>query len=216
MWRWAFLPPQQQQLDEVYRSLWHSLLRWLVSGADLLPGQQMALRSDKISFSTFEPAAAMLVMREEAMKGPIPKIELRDESGKALQTVTPVPMGDEPGSFRVVFGKLPEGRYQARIAGAAETDSGATVVFDVRSHFEEQLDLKARPDLMARIAQDSGGAVLTGDKPQTIATHFQEYVGRSRPQRIRRISAWDRWWVLIAVFGVWGTAWALRRSGGLV
>src|SRR5262249_23091814 len=48
MWRWAFLPPMQQQNDEVYRSLWHSLLRWLVSSADLLPNQKLALRSDKV------------------------------------------------------------------------------------------------------------------------------------------------------------------------
>ncbi len=216
MWRWAFLPPQQQQLDEVYRSLWHSLLRWLVSGADLLPGQQMALRSDKISFSTFEPAAAMLVMREESLKGPTPRIELRGEDGKVVQTATAAPLGDEPGSFRVMFGRLPEGRYQARVAGAPETDPATTAVFDVRSLFEEQLDLKARPDLMARIAEISGGSVLTGDKPGIIAAEFQRYSEQSRPQRIRRLSAWDRWWVLLAVFAVWGAAWAVRRSGGLV
>jgi len=28
---------------------------------------------------------------------------------------------------------------------------------------DERLDLKARPDLMARIAEESGGAVLEGD-----------------------------------------------------
>jgi hypothetical protein len=216
MWRWAFLPPQQQQLDEVYRSLWHGLLRWLVSGADLLPGQQMALRCDKISFSTFEPAAAMLVMREEALKGPTSPIELRGGDGKVVRTVTPVPMGDEPGSFRVMFGKLPEGRYQAHVAGTPDTDPATTAVFDVRSLFEEQLDLKARPDLMARIAEVSGGAILTGDEPGMIVEQFQQYAEHSRPQRIRRLSAWDRWWVLLVVFGVWATAWAARRSGGLV
>src|SRR5207244_2789081 len=65
MWRWAFLPPQYQQYEEVYGSLWHSLLRWLVSSAGLLPGQQLALRADKVSFSTTEPATATLLVRED-------------------------------------------------------------------------------------------------------------------------------------------------------
>ena len=33
MWRWAFLAPQYQQQESVYTSLWHSLMRWLTSGA---------------------------------------------------------------------------------------------------------------------------------------------------------------------------------------
>src|SRR5262249_30186309 len=44
MWRWAFLPPQYQEHEAVYAGLWQSLLRWLISGAGLVPGQDWALR----------------------------------------------------------------------------------------------------------------------------------------------------------------------------
>jgi hypothetical protein len=220
MWRWAFLPPQQQELDEVYQTLWHNLLRWLVSSADLLPGQKLALRSDKISFSTQEPATATLILREEAAKGQVPRVVLeKPEANKkpvVVQTVTPTPVGDEPGTFRVVFGKLPEGRYLARVEGSSPGDFAASAVFDVRSLFEEQLDLQARPDLMKRIADDSGGAVLTGDTPEILAQQLQKKLDSTRSPRIRRLSAWDNIWIFITVLGVWGIAWSLRRSGGLV
>jgi hypothetical protein len=216
MWRWAFLPPQQKAHDEVYRSLWHSLLRWLASSATLLPGQKLALRSDKVNFGTGEPATATLLLREEtaAAKGPL--IELRGGGLDKPRTVTPVPLGDEPGAYRVVFGPLPEGRYQARVAGAGAEDTASDTAFDVRSLADEQLDLKARPDLMARIAQESGGAVLASGSADEIITLFREHLERGRTQRVRRLSAWDRWWVLLAVIGAWTAAWAVRRSGGLV
>src|SRR5262249_38833843 len=153
MWRWAFLPPPQQKQDEVYRALWQGLLRWLASSADLLPGQKLALRSDKVRFTSTEPASVTLLIREEDAAGPVPQVELTGDGGPR-QAVKPVALGDEPGVFRVAFGKLPEGRYQARVAGASEGDPSATAAFDVRSPSDEQLDLTARPDLMARIAQE--------------------------------------------------------------
>jgi hypothetical protein len=213
LWRWAFLPPQQQDQDDVYRGLWHGLLRWLVSSTDLLPGQKLALRSDKLSFGSTEAATGTLVLRDET--GGPPKVQLLAETGQPLQTVTPTPLGDEPGSYRVSFGKLKEGRYLARVDGAAAEPAGTTA-FDVRSLFEEQLDLQARPDLMARIAADSGGVALTADRPGEVADAYREHLERSRPPRVRRLSAWDRWWVLVGVIGLWGAAWALRRSGGLI
>lgn len=216
MWRWAFLPPQQQELDQIYQTLWHNLLRWLVSSADLLPGQKLALRGDKISFGTMEPATATLILREEAAKGQVPKVELINQATKEKRSITPTPVGDEPGTFRVVFGKLPEGRYLARVEGASSGDLAASAVFDVRSLFEEQLDLQARPDLMQRIATDSGGAVLTNDTPDALAQQLQEKLDKDRSPRIRRLSAWDRWWLLLFVLGVWSCAWSLRRAGGLV
>jgi hypothetical protein len=213
MWRWAFLPAEQQQAADVYRDLWHGLLRWLVSSTDLLPGQKLALRSDKIVFSTREPATATLLLRDEAGGAAAPAVELTGAGVEKPRPVVPVPMGDEPGTFRLVFGKLPEGHYQARVGGG---DPGGSTAFDVRSPSDEQLDVKARPDLMARIAVDSGGAVLDGDSPRAIVRQFREHVHQHRPQRVRRLSAWDRWWVLVGVFAVWGSAWGLRRASGLV
>jgi hypothetical protein len=217
MWRWAFLPPQQKAHEEVYQALWHSLLRWLASSAVLLPGQKLALRSDRVSFGTGESATATLLLRDDAAGTNVPRVELTGGETTKPRTVTPVPMGEEAGAYRVVFGPLPEGCYQARVVGAGEqAGSAGETAFDVRSFSQEQLDLKARPDLMARLAQESGGAVLATESADEILGRFHDYLQRGRPARVQRLSAWDRWGVLLGVFGVWAAAWATRRSGGLV
>jgi hypothetical protein len=214
MWRWAFLAPQYHAQDDVYADLWHSLLRWLVSSTGLLPGQTMSLRSDKVTFGTTENCSATLLLRDAAA-GQVPTVELTGDALPTPQTVTPVPLGDEPDTYRVPFGKLPDGRYQARIV-AEGNDVAWQTTFDVRSLLEEQLDVRARPDIMERIAADSGGAVLGPSAASEIATHFRAHLARSRPPRVTRITAWDRWWLLTTVLALWTVAWGLRRSGGLI
>src|ERR1700733_4518755 len=54
MWRWAFLAPAYQDQDQVYTSLWHSMMRWLSSGQELSTGQRYSLRGDKVRFGDDE------------------------------------------------------------------------------------------------------------------------------------------------------------------
>ncbi|MEP0843978.1 MAG: hypothetical protein HRF43_14840 [Phycisphaerae bacterium] len=228
LWRWAFLPPQQQEHDAVYGTLWHSLLRWLATGGGLMPGQKLALRADKMRFAANEPAAATLRLRE-APAGALPQVELIGPDGQA-RTLTAAALKDEPGTYRVLMGRLPVGRYELRAAAAAgrpatrraagtrpAAEGGEeSTLFEVAAPIDEQLDLNARPDLMARIADESGGAVLAEASAVEIRERFREHTQAHRPPRIRRTSVWDRWWAMLLVFATWTAGWALRRSGGLI
>ena len=216
MWRWAFLPPAYAEHDATYATLWQSLLRWLVSGAGLLPGQDMALRADKVTFGIREAATATLLMRKEAAQGQILQIELTGDGIDGTRTLVPTPTGDAPGVYRVMFGPLPEGRYQARIEGQPLHKSGSMAAFDIRDLMEERLDLKARPDLMERIAKGTGGVVLKTDDPREIADSFVAHLEKSHSERIRRTIAWDRGWVFAATVVLWAISWSLRRHAGLV
>ncbi len=219
MWRWAFLPPANQDRDEVYGALWHGFFRWLVSSAGLPPGQQMALRSDKVSFGITEQATATLLERLEGAAATAPAagrsltVVLSGTGIQGTRTVTAVPSGDDPGVYRVVFGKLPEGRYEAKVAGQAGMET--RTLFDVRSFGEEQLDLTPRPDLMAYVANESGGKVI-GDAGGDVVREFKEHLQKTRPVRVIRATAWDRWWVLAGVLALWAVAWGLRRKSGLI
>jgi hypothetical protein len=217
MWRWAFLAPEYQQHDAVYGTLWQSLVRWLVSSVGLVPGQDLAFRVDRVSYQAGEPVSAVVLQRVAAPQQAL-SVELRQEGAADVQSFTPVPLGDEPGVFQVPFGALAEGRYTARITGneSDAADATTTVAFEVRPFYGEQLDVAARPDLMARIAQDSGGRAFDQVDPGALAAEFAEHIADTRPERVRRITAWDRWWVLVGVIGLWAGAWAIRRSSGLV
>jgi hypothetical protein len=225
MWRWAFLPPQYQSQEEIYRGLWQSLLRWLISGGDsLTPGKQMMLRGDKVTFLSTEPATATLLLREDAnRRGEIPKIELLSSfaaPGAAAaepKVFAPTAAGEEVGTYRVNFGVLLDGRYTAKVAGAKPDDASAVAVLDVRNVSEEQLDLRARPDLMQRIADDSGGTVLSSeDAADELAAKFKQHLARTRPTQVEHVPAWDHWWAMLGVILVWGANWAVRRASGLV
>ncbi len=148
MWRWAFLAPKFQEHEQVYGSLWHSLIRWLVANAGLLPNQQLLLRPDKASFSTTEPSTATMLTRQELAAGEVPLVELSGGDLKGPKQFTPASSGDEPGAYRVVFGKLAEGRYEARVQGRPADEAASRTVFDVRRNLTEQLNLaaQARPD----------------------------------------------------------------------
>jgi hypothetical protein len=216
MWRWAFLAPAHQAADPVYDALWQGLMRWLVAGGGLAPGQSLALRSDKVSFFSEEPVAATLLVREESAAGDVPLVELKRADGTIVGSFTPAAMGDEPGVYRIAFGRLAEGTYEAALVGHTAGATETSIGLDVRPNFTEQLDTAARPDLLARMAEESGGALLPEGSGKEIARQFQEHLSRSRPMQVREITAWDRWWMLLIVVGLWGVAWGLRRARGLI
>jgi hypothetical protein len=216
MWRWAFLPPGHERHDEVYGRLWRSLFRWLAAGPGLLPSDQLALRSDQVTFSTSDVATATLVLRDTEAGGDPPQVDLTGPSLEPPMGLAPMPAGTSPGQFRVSFGKLAEGRYEARVVGADANDSSAVTAFDVRGNLDERLDVAARPDLMRQIAETSGGAVLAADDADELASRFYRYRAGAQPAQTTRHPAWDRWWVLLAVFGLWATTWGLRRRSGLI
>jgi len=216
MWRWAFLPPDHQQHDETYGLLWRSLIRWLVANVGLLPSQRLSLRADEVTFRNTDSATASLLLREDQLDEDVPQIELSGESLASPRTITPVLQGSTPGLFRVPFGRLPEGRYSARVVDAKDDEVFAVAVFDVRGNLKERLEVAANSGAMEDISRLSGGAVLSGNDPQQLAEQFDEHLSKSRPERTMRTTAWDRWWVLAAVFTLWGATWGLRRWSGLV
>jgi hypothetical protein len=211
------LAPKYEAHEATYSALWHSLVRWLVSNPGLLPTQTWKLTSDKVRFTTGEAATATLQVREAALKAGPPSIELRKRGSDAvLATARPIAVGEEPGAFRVALGQLAEGRYEARIAGSKPDDSAARMLFDVQRNLDETLKLDANPNLMKRIATTSGGAALESADPDELARQLADQLARSQPEQIRTTTAWDRWWVLAGVLGLWACTWGLRRSSGLV
>jgi hypothetical protein len=215
MWRWAFLPPKHRDRDDVYGTFWRSMMRWLLSNVGMLPRQQFALRPDKVTFDSRDSATATFSLRTDGEAKPVPAIELMGDELTEPRTLTPVPLG-EPGQYRVAFGRLPPGRYRARVVGSREDEPGAAAAFEVRGPLKEQLELSAQPATMEVIAQQSGGAALGKLDARVVCDYFAEHQARTRPERFSQTAAWDRWWVLGGAIGLWGVAWGLRRHAGLV
>ena len=214
MWRWAFLSPEHQKQEEIYGSLWRSLVRWLVANVGLLPSQKLSLRADKLSFNTDENATATLLVRD--WSGDPPQVTLTGGALEQPRRFGCVPRGSSPGQYCVGLGRLGEGRYSLRVEGIDKNDLSGVAAFDVRGNLTERLDVSAQPNVMKLIADGTGGAVLESADPRLLARQFDEHLGRTRPERTAQTMAWDRWWALIGAFAIWGAAWGLRRRSGLV
>ena len=214
MWRWALMSPEHADREEVYQTLWRSLLRWLVSRGGLLPGQDISLQPDRVTFDTNDVATATMLVRQENISA-APRVRLRSEN-KVVNEFDPLPVGQDPGVYRVDLGQLPAGQYELETISAADSASASLAAFDVRERWVERLELDARADLMKRIAESSGGAVLEQGEPEKFAELFQSHLEKSRPPKFRRVAMWDRWWVMGGLLIMWALTWVVRRRSGLV
>ena len=214
MWRWAFLPPEKAEAEKIYAGLWQGLMQWLISQQALLPGQTIALRSDRLSFVTGDEVTATVLV-SDSERETVPDCLLQGDSLQLPKRRSPVPQDDQPGVFRLNFGTLPPGHYFAKLETESATP-GTAIEFDVRDPWFERLEVDARPGLLRQISQRSGGKMLDADSVASIADDYLKYLELSRPEKSRRTPLWDRTWVLITVLMLWTICWMLRRRSGLV
>lgn len=214
MWRWAFVSPDHKQEEEIYGSLWRSMVRWLAANVGMLPSQRLSLRADKLSFNAGENATATLLVRD--WSGGVPRATLTGGTLEKPKTFACSPRGNYPGQYYVAMGRLPEGRFSLRVEGLDKGDLSGVASFDVRGNLAERLDVCAQPSVMKLLADGSGGAVLESVDPRVLAKQFDLHLKKTRPERTAQTMAWDRWWVLVGAFAVWGVAWGIRRRSGLV
>ncbi|MCA9137055.1 MAG: hypothetical protein KDB00_09855 [Planctomycetales bacterium] len=216
MWRWALLPPDYSASDETYAQVWNGLLHWLVSRVSLAPGTNRSLQSDRSVFNSETPAAATLLIRDFRSGDPIPTVRLEQvDVDSAPVDVVCEPAGDQPGVLRARFGKLAAGHYRATLVGADPADRSVTG-FEVREPTAERLELSPREDILLEIASESGGQMLNANDADAIVARIDQQITNGLPIETRQTAAWDRWWVMVAIIGLWTTTWVLRRGNGLI
>ena len=232
MWRWAFLPPEKASAQRVYASLWQGLMQWLISQQDLLPGQEIAIRSDRLAYVTGDSVTVSVLVRE-SFTDKLGDCIVEGGSLELPRRATPVPVSDQAGIYRANFGALPPGHYKAslvggdagpRDAGPRDADAGprdagqpgVVTEFDVRDPWFERLEVDSRPGLLRQIAKRSGGRLVDSSDADLIGKDYREHLNISRPEKSRRIPLWDRRWVLLTVLAAWIACWITRRSSGLV
>jgi hypothetical protein len=221
MWRWAFLPPQHAAKDKIYPTLWQSLIQWIVSQQDLMPGQKIGIRSDRATFLTGDRATATVLVStpDEFQKanGELDLGVLLEGPGLPLpRRVAPAATGGDLGLFRADFGTLGVGYYTASVVRGDSDEVLAETALEVRDPWFERLELDARPDLMRRIAEISGGQPLAPEDVSELCDRFQERLAAGRQETVTRQTLWDRPLVLVVVLAAWLTTWIVRRRSGLV
>src|SRR5581483_1420397 len=111
LWRWAFLPPELAQYSHVYSEFWTQTIRWLVSESDFLPGQNIALRTDRTSYSDRETVNLLGFLRGSQPAAP-PVITITQPDGKTA-TVAPAKGDGKAADFTAAFHPTLLGEYLA-------------------------------------------------------------------------------------------------------
>jgi hypothetical protein len=126
--------------------------------------------------------------------------------------VEPRARGD---SFVAEAGPFAPGTYRVTLTNNVGKPAELTQTIEVLSASVENKELSADPGTMRRLAEISGGAVVTAGGVARLPEVVRRWEAR-RQLAHREQPVWDRWWVWAALTGVIGAEWWLRRQEGLL
>lgn len=210
LWRWAFRETGQEESEIAYGRFWISLLQWLLSGSQFLPGADVSLTSTRRYYSNEQPMQFLVATRNLDQKVYQPRLIISG-GGKEIE-VRPRQRGE---TFVAEAGPFAPGTYQVRLVSNVGQPSELSQNVEVVSASTENKELSADPELMARLAETSGGAAI---RLEDIA-RLPELVKRWEAQRQiahRQQPVWDSWWLMSLILALLGAEWWLRRREGLL
>lgn len=210
LWRWSFRETGQEESEVAYGRFWISLLQWLLSGSQFLPGADVALASSRRYYTSEQPMQFLISTRNLDRSIYQPRLVITG-NGKSVE-VEPRPRGE---SFVAEAGPFAPGTYRATLRNNVGKPAESVQSVEVLSASVEKRELSADPALMRKLAEVSGGAVITAED----VARMPEVVKRweaSRQLAHRQQPVWDRWWLLAGMFGLMASEWWFRRREGLL
>jgi hypothetical protein len=210
LWRWAFRETGQEESEVAYGRFWISLLQWLLSGNQFLPGADVSLTSARRYYSSEQPMQFLLATRNLDRSIYAPKLIIT--SGDRTVEVDPRPRGE---SFVAEAGPFPAGTYQVKLRNNVGQPPELTQTVEVLSSSVEKRELGADPEIMRQLAEISGGKVLRESDVARLPEVVRQWE-TARQLTHRQQTAWDKWWMLAGMLGMLGTEWWLRRREGLL
>lgn len=217
MWRWAFLSPEHASKDKIYPTLWQSMIQWIISQQDMLPGQDISIRPDRATYLAGDRASASVTLKNPASWAIEDlSVLLQTAEFELPKRLTLTASGVDNGLFRVDLGALEVGYYSLKVVRGESDEILAAGAFEVRDPWFESLEVDARPDVMRQISRLSGGEVVDPRDVAQLAERFAQQIRSQQKHEETRTTMWDRPWVLLIVLGSWITSWIVRRRSGIV
>ena len=211
LWRWAFPPQAQAQYGRAYADFWTQTLRWLISGSDFLPGQNLSLTTDRAAYSERDTVRLIGHIRGAKPARP-PVITLALPDGKSAQVASAFSTGGA-GDFAATFRPTQPGDYVATVAPVSPPEKSAPVraAFSVSSGLQEDANRAADPELMRRIAAAGGGEALQEAELPALSEKLRAAELAARPQNGSR-TLWDNGFLLALLLALWAAPLLAKRK----
>jgi uncharacterized membrane protein len=213
------LPLSETNCDSrYYRQFWVNAVRWLAAGKQGKTNSAVTLELARSYTTPEEKVTARVKVREP---------QGREGSGTDVSVVLSAPQRSnitfkavyEPVSRSYIAQVLPGARGEYT-ATATATRKGELLGQDQQLLVSEEVEremteIRAQPDLMARLAKLSGGQSFpaTAANPKNITATFA-----NKPEDLveyQRRPLWDKAWLLGTLLGLLAVEWSLRRWKGL-
>lgn len=213
------LPVSEQNCDSrYYRQFWVNAVRWLAAGRIGRTNNPVTLELAQSYCAPGEKVAASIKVRDKEQRE-VSTADVFVLLSGAGKTNPPVRARFDRTSQSYLADLSPIDACELMVTAVAATknvrigDDRQLLVCEGGD--KEMADLRARPDLMSKIARASGGkSFSTSDKD----AHAGSEIFSSAPPvtvEYRRTPLWDKSWWLGTILGLLTVEWVVRRLSGL-
>ena len=149
LWRWSFRETGQEESEVAYGRFWISLLQWLLSGSQFLPGADVALTSARRYYSSEQPMQFLISTRNLDRAIYQPHLTIR--GGSQAVEVEPRQRGE---SFVAEAGPFAPGTYRITLRNNVGKPAELSQDVEVVSASVEKRELSADPETMRQAGGD--------------------------------------------------------------
>ena len=205
-WRWRY-----KTGDARHSRFWRQLVRHAAESPYAVTNDRYAFDIASLSIEPDQP------LRVRAKRLDDSRMALRvrvAREGQIIEERRLDDLADDPRRAEAVFAPPPPGDYQVHLL-AGDDQPQLTLPMSVRTTLEpELLDLSPDPALLRRLAESSGGMMLSLDSMDQIAPYLRQLTEK-RPSAVRQ-PLWDSPYLFGFVLGCLSLEWAMRKRLGLV
>ena len=216
-WRWRY-----RVGDKFHHRFWAQLSRWAAANKMSAGTDFVRFGAEKLELERGQEAR-IRARWTHAFLQKFPKLKARaaffrrgDAGDQPFTTIDLVPLPDLPLQYEGKVLSLPAGEFRVRLEADQATLGEKPIETTLFVHDKPSLelsDLSGNHDLLAKIADASGGRLFLPDEVREIPKMFKK-VEESTSQ-YQEVSLWDRWPWLLVLFSLMMGEWVTRKLNGL-
>lgn len=216
-WRWRY-----RVGDKFHHRFWAQLSRWAAANKMSAGTDFVRFGAEKTELERGQEAqirarwTASFLQKNPKLKARAAFFRRGDAGDQPFTTIDLIPAPGLPLQYEGKVLSLPSGEFQVRL----EADQASlgdkrieTTVFVHDKPSVEMGDLSTNHDLLAKIADASGGRLFLPDEVRDIPKMFKK-VEESTSQ-YQEVTLWDRWPWLVILFTLMMCEWVTRKLNGL-
>ncbi len=215
LWRWAMpsVLEQAERRASPFDEFWRRMVRWLATGAEFLPGQDVSLTIARFPERPGDEAGIEVRLKYPAAREIAAALTAIGPDG-GVQALAIDRANEGAGLLRSSFRPERQGMYRVRLTTPEMTPAELETRFCVYEDSTESIDTSADPEAMRTLAERSGGQVIAASDAGRLPAMLDE-AASARDARPTIVPAWDRPWVFAAIVTLLSAEWYLRRRSGV-